>query len=148
MEVMRAQENKSECSRLKIERLCTGKTAGERKRNSSKLTLVSSKKMIEKAKWDLNKGFPTLGNREGRREAAGQLDTGVTRMDRHPAVAEENAGHTPGTEQHLNARGHCSSPCFPAHWGTQAATHSKDFQPQFDLRCSNVPMYAQGQLTD
>lgn len=140
MEVMRAQENKSECSRLKIERLCTGKTAGERKRSGSKLTLVSSKKTIGKTKWNLNKGFPTLGNREGWREAAGQLDTGVTRMDRHPALAEDNTEHTPGTEQHLNARGHCSSHDFPAHWGTQAATHSKDFQPKFHLGCSNVPV--------
>lgn len=102
--------------------------------------------MRGKAKLNLNKRFPTLGNREGWREAAEQPGTGVTRMDRHPALAEDTV-ETPGTDQHLNANGHCSGHCFPTHWGTQAATHSKDFQPQLELGCSNVPGCPPGQLT-
>lgn len=103
--------------------------------------------MTEKAKLNSNKRFPTLGSGEGWRETAVQPDTGVTRMDRHPALAEDNAVETPGTDQHLNASGHCSSHCFPTHWGTQAPTHSRDFQPQVELGCSNVPACPQGQLT-
>lgn len=85
---------------------------------------------IEMAKLNLNKSFLAFGNRKGWREAVGQPDTGVTSMNRHPALVEDNTVETPGTDQHLN--GHCSSLCFPTHWGTQAATHSKDFQPQFE----------------
>lgn len=45
---------------------------------------------------NLNKSFPTFGNREGWR-IVGQPDTGVTRRDRHPALAEDEAVETPGT---------------------------------------------------